>query len=477
MDTYKSFCGGAFEKIHKNFTQSGIPFFQSSSIYVRKFSLHLCFLTIFLSYNCYYEKYSDGSVKNIQDEIPFDLPAGWAWSRLKCICPYGECDNVECCEIKNDDWILDLEDIEKDSGKILVFAKKSDKNSVSTKHKFYQGQLLYSKLRPYLNKVVIAPQAGYCTSEILPLIFWGSIDVHYMQMYLMSNVFLSYTDKISYGVKMPRLGTADGKQALIALPPNNEQKLIAKTFQSVLPSLETIKTEQCALEDIINLLKSKILELAIQGKLVPQDENDEPASVLLERIRAERKEKLGKKYVESYIYKGDDNCYYEKIDNQEATFVKKLDIPKGWAACNILDVSSLLNTTKIQIKTKKILPKGIIPVVSQSQNLIDGYCDNIDLAISDLPVVLFGDHTRTVKYIDFPFVVGADGVKIHKIQLVNSKYVYYWMLYAASNIRNKGYARHYDLLKKEALYLPPLSEQSRIVSQIETILSILKDEA
>ena len=170
-------------------------------------------------------------------------------------------------------------------------------------------------------------------------------------------------------------------------------------------------------------------------------------------------------------------CYYEKIDNQEATFVKKLDIPKGWAACNILDVSSLLNTTKIQIKTKKILPKGIIPVVSQSQNLIDGYCDNIDLAISDLPVVLFGDHTRTVKYIDFPFVVGADGVKIHKIQLVNSKYVYYWMLYAASNIRNKGYARHYDLLKKEALYLPPLSEQSRIVSQIETILSILKDEA
>ena len=123
------------------------------------------------------------------------------------------------------------------------------------------------------------------------------------------------------------------------------------------------------------------------------------------------------------------------------------------------------------------MPKGIIPVVSQSQNLIDGYCDNIDLAISDLPVFLFGDHTRTVKYIDFPFVVGADGVKIHKIQLVNSKYVYYWMLYAASNIRNKGYARHYDLLKKEALYLPPLSEQSRIVSRIETIFSIIKDEA
>ena len=58
--------------------------------------------------NCYYEKFSDGTIKNIQDEIPFDLPNGWSWCRLKCICPYGECDNVECSEIKNDDWILDL---------------------------------------------------------------------------------------------------------------------------------------------------------------------------------------------------------------------------------------------------------------------------------------------------------------------------------------------------------------------------------
>ena len=188
--------------------------------------------------------------------------------------------------------------------------------------------------------MVIAPKAGYCTSEILPLLFWGDIDVHYMQMYLMSNVFLSYTDKISYGVKMPRLGTADGKQALIALPPNNEQKLIAKTFQDILPALETIKTEQCALEDIINLLKSKVLELAIQGKLVPQDENDEPAGVLLERIRAERKAKLGKKYVESYIFKGDDNCYYEKVGSATKNITDEIpfDIPDSWSWARIDEI-------------------------------------------------------------------------------------------------------------------------------------------
>lgn len=107
---------------------------------------------------------------------------------------------------------------------------KSQRNSVSTKHKFYQEQLLYSKLRPYLNKVVIAPRQGYCTSEILPLYFYDNISVQYMQMCLMSAMFLSYTDKISYGVKMPRLGTTDGKQAFIALPPLKEQNRIAKTF-------------------------------------------------------------------------------------------------------------------------------------------------------------------------------------------------------------------------------------------------------
>ena len=121
---------------------------------------------------------------------------------------------------------MDLEDIEKDTGKILQYVFKSTRNSISTKHRFSKGQLLYSKLRPYLNKVVIAPNDGYCTSEILPLTFYGSINPCYMQIFLMSSSFLSYVDMISYGVKMPRLGTTDGKRAIIAIPPLLEQERI-----------------------------------------------------------------------------------------------------------------------------------------------------------------------------------------------------------------------------------------------------------
>ena len=446
--------------------------------------------------NCYYEKFSDGTIKNIQDEIPFDLPYGWSWCRLKCICPYGECDNVECSEIKNDDWILDLEDIEKDSGKILAFAKKSDKNSISTKHKFYQGQLLYSKLRPYLNKVVIAPKAGYCTSEILPLLFWGDIDVHYMQMYLMSNVFLSYTDKISYGVKMPRLGTADGKQALIALPPNNEQKLIAKTFQDILPALETIKTEQCALEDIINLLKSKVLELAIQGKLVPQDENDEPAGVLLERIRAERKAKLGKKYVESYIFKGDDNCYYEKICKNEPVLLENLpfDIPDSWCWARLGDIGDWgAGATPPRgnleyyggnipwVKTGELNDDYIFLSVETVSSKALQECSLRYNKIGDILIAMYG---ATIGKL------GIAGVKLTTNQAccactpyegVYNIYLFYYLKEEKDRFTKLGTGGAQPNISREKIInylipIPPYNEQLRICEQVKNIFNTMKGE-
>ena len=115
-----------------------------------------------------------------------------------------------------------------------------------------------------------------------------------------------------------------------------------------------------------------------------------------------------------------------------------------------------------------------IPVVSQGKDLIDGYCNDVSKKIDVLPLVMFGDHTRNVKYIDFEFVIGADGTKFHKILSCNSEYIYYWMLYAAETLRNRGYARHYTLLKECFIPLPPLQEQVRIVSKIKAILPLVE---
>ena len=287
--------------------------------------------------NLHYEQFQDGTVKCIEDEIPFELPDGWAWARLGVICPYGENKAVSADLIDETALILDLEDIEKETGVIKKYTTKSERNSVSNKYSFCKGQLLYSKLRPYLNKVVIATKDGYCTTEILPLTFYGNIYSPYMQLFIMSPTFLTYVNMISYGVKMPRLGTNDGKNAIIAIPPINEQKRIRDKFDIVAPLFDKIQNNLNNLNNEVTAIKSKILDLAIRGKLVPQDPNDEPASVLLERIREEKEElikqgKIKRDKMESVIFKGDDNSYYEKIGDSVACIDAELpfEIPDNW---------------------------------------------------------------------------------------------------------------------------------------------------
>lgn len=134
-----------------------------------------------------------------------------------------------------------MEDIEKDSGKILEYHTFEEKKSESTKHKFSKGQVLYSKLRPYLNKVVIAPKDGFCTSEILPLDFKGSMENKFAQFLMMSPYFLSAVNMLTYGVKMPRLGTSDANKILIPLPPLAEQHRIVLKTESLFSALDKIQ--------------------------------------------------------------------------------------------------------------------------------------------------------------------------------------------------------------------------------------------
>lgn len=141
-----------------------------------------------------------------------------------------------------------------------------------------------------------------------------------------------------------------------------------------------------------------------------------------------------------------------------------------WTWDTIMNVTDPVSSRDSQIKTSEILPSGKYAVVSQGQKLIDGYCNDESRVITTLPVILFGDHTRNVKFIDFPFVVGADGTKLHKCKSIDPKFCYYWILWAADNMTNRGYERHYSLLKQTPLHLPPLPEQRRIVAKVEELL-------
>lgn len=175
------------------------------------------------------------------EDKPFELPKEWIWCRFGELCAYGQCEAVSFSGLPKNTWVLDLEEIEKDTGRLIERKLVKDKQATSGKHLFKKGMLLYSKLRTYLNKVLIADQDGVCTSEIIPIDFHGFVDVAYARIVLMSPYFLSYTASKDYGVKMPRVSTDDMRMAVFPLPPLAEQNRIVERVGAILSECRKIQ--------------------------------------------------------------------------------------------------------------------------------------------------------------------------------------------------------------------------------------------
>ena len=184
----------------------------------------------------------NGETVCIQDEIPFEIPDSWEWVRLGDMSNYGQCTSVDTADIPPDTWSLDLEEIEKGTGRLIERKTAAEKKSKSSKHVFTKGTLLYSKLRTYLNKVLVADMDGVCTSEIVPIELNGGVNAEYVRLVLMSPYFLEYTASKGYGIKMPRVGTDDMKQSLIPLPPLDEQKRIVRRVEELKATTRTLVT-------------------------------------------------------------------------------------------------------------------------------------------------------------------------------------------------------------------------------------------
>ena len=185
------------------------------------------------------EKYTAPTPVN-PDDAPFEIPQSWRWTKLDWFINFksGSTEKIE--NIKDDDWILDLEDIEKESGKILRKKTYKEIKSKSDKHSFKKGNVLYSKLRPYLNKVVIPDADGYCTSEILCFDF-GLIYNRYAQFFLMSPYFVSYAMDGAYGTKMPRANADACNNAFFPLPPLPEQRRIVAKLEEMFAEIEKLR--------------------------------------------------------------------------------------------------------------------------------------------------------------------------------------------------------------------------------------------
>jgi len=198
------------------------------------------------------------------DEIPFEIPESWVWCRLGEICNYGSSPKAEPKDINEDTWILDLEDIEKETSKLLCKVRFKERNSLSTKSKFNIGDVLYSKLRPYLDKVIVADEDGVCTTEILPLKPYGYTNPYFFRYSLKRMDFLKYVNSVTKGMKMPRLGTKEGQLALIPFPPFSEQNRIVAKLDELMAYCdnleESIKNSQIQNEMLLGQVLREALE-------------------------------------------------------------------------------------------------------------------------------------------------------------------------------------------------------------------------
>ena len=245
--------------------------------------------------NLHYEKFQDGTVKCIEDEIPFELPEGWAWERLgnvSTIARGGSPRPIE--DFLTDDknginWIK-IGDTEKD-GKYILHTKEKIKAAGLSKTRYVQsGDFLLTNSmsfgRPYILKTDGCIHDGWLVIGNIKTVF--SQDYLY---YALSSGFMYTTlSLLAAGSTVKNLKSDTVRSVLFPIPPLDEQERLACRLEELISFVDSINADEDKLVRIIEQTKSKILDLAIRGKLVPQDPNDKPASVLLERIRAEKEE-------------------------------------------------------------------------------------------------------------------------------------------------------------------------------------------
>ncbi|WP_162055408.1 restriction endonuclease subunit S [Pontibacter pamirensis] len=167
-----------------------------------------------------------------KDELPYTLPEGWVWCKLGSITNYGTSEKVEPKQADDGLWVLELEDVEKSTSRLLQKIRYSDRNFQSTKSRFFKGDVVYGKLRPYLDKVIVADEDGVCTTEMIPFRGYGDINSYFLRLSLKVPSFIKYANDSTHGMNLPRMGTDKAREAVLALPPLAEQEaIVAKVNQ------------------------------------------------------------------------------------------------------------------------------------------------------------------------------------------------------------------------------------------------------
>ena len=337
--------------------------------------------------------------------------------------------------------------------------------------------------------------------SIFPYVSKNNITRDYLMNTL--GLLVDYVEQTD-AIKGSTLNSNKLQKMFVPLPPLAEQERIVAEIEKFEPLIvEYDKLEQQATKldgEIYDKLKKSILQYAIQGKLVPQDSNDESASVLLERIRAEKKAQLGKKYVESYIYKGDDNCYYEKIGKNEPVLLENLpfDIPDSWCWARLENAADInpRNNIDDNLDVSFVEMKSIMDGFNNAfcyekrkwRDVKSGFTHFKNGDVGFAKITPCFQNRKSVVFHGLENCYGAGTTELHILRAYSDTIFAAYLLYFVKSpyfiehgkINFSGTAGQQrfgtDAVKHTFIPIPPYNEQIRICNQTKIMLDKLKDE-
>ncbi len=457
--------------------------------------------------NLHYEKFQDDSVRCIEDEIPFDLPEGWAWTRLKNI--FNVCSSKR---VLQSDWKTDgipfyrAREIVKlsDNGFVNNELFISEEHFISLSRDYgvpQPGDLMVSGVGTIGKVYIVKSNDRFYYKDASVLCFenrTGAVHSEFARILLESSFIQAQMKDNSKGTTVDTITISTAMNYLCILPPAYEQERIIQAVQNALVHVEKLQMEKENLHTILSVAKSKILDLAIRGKLVPQDPNDEPASVLLDRIRTEKEElinqgKIKRDKKESIIFRGDDNSYYEKIGDDIESIDAEIpfNLPDNWIWCrgyscfsgmestkpqgeffDYIDIDSIDNRSHCVKKTKHIpvieAPSRASRAINSGSvlfSLVRPYLENIAL-IEEI-------HSHSIASTGF-YVCNSNGLLLpeYMFYLMISKYVVDGLNQYMKGDNSPSISKN-DI--ENWLYpIPPIAEQKRICYILKSTYAIIE---
>ena len=458
--------------------------------------------------NSYYEKFADGKVVCIDDEIPFEIPQGWEWCRLNNYSDVrdGTHDSPQYVFsgyplITSKDFIGGKFDFSK--------TKYIDENTfieINKRSNVQIGDILFSMIGGNIGSMILITKENYFDMAIKNVALfkqyiYNDIIIKYLYFYLQSQVV--NIRNTAFGGAQSFVPLNMLRNYLMPIPPLNEQKKIIEKFKSIDFVIQQYEKAYCELinlkQELYPKLNKSILQEAIQGKLVPQIAEEGTARELLEQIRQEKQKlveegKLKKTALtDSIIFKGEDNRYYEKIDQQckDITEEIRFDLPDTWQWCRIGSLFMHNNGKQLNkgntkgklmeyITTSNLYWDGFLLENLKKMPFEDGEIERCMAVKGDLLVCEGGDIGRSCIWnYDFPIMLQNHIHKLRPFVTICIEYFYYifycynmagWI--GGKGIGIQGFSS--TALHNTLVPLPPLQEQQRIVAQIERLFEQLK---